>query len=105
MFSTPFRAWSISEFRVSSSSSEMPMRFIMSSTWGRPRSRAHLRQRPSLTVWPFSIREMKTTATFFLQREQSVGCIVYLQKVCDHPLVPTEARAESGVCWEKKERR
>ena len=57
----------------------MPMRFIISSTWGRPSWAAHFRHRPSLTISFFSfIREMNTTATFFLHREQSVGCMVFL---------------------------
>ena len=76
IFSTPLMAWSISLLSVSRSSSEMPMRFIISSTWGRPSSLAHFRHRPSLVVLSPSILEMKTTATFFLHLEQSVGCIV-----------------------------
>ena len=55
------------------------MRFIISSTWGSPRSLAHFRHRPSFTVFSPSILEMNTTAPFFLHLEQSVGCILYLQ--------------------------
>ena len=81
IFSTPSKACIISVLMVSKSSSEMPMRFIMSSTWGNPRSLAHLRHNPSLMGLSPSSLEMNTTATFFLHLEQSVGCIVYLQKI------------------------
>ena len=66
----------ISLFRLSRSSSVMPMRCIMSFTWGSPRLLAHFRHRPSLTVLSPSIRVMNTVAIFFLHLEQSVGCIV-----------------------------
>ena len=78
--SAPPKACIISLLRFSRSSGVMPIRFIMSSTCGRPSWAAHFRQRPSLTGSPFSfIREINTTATFFLHLEQSVGCIVLLR--------------------------
>lgn len=78
--SAPPKACIISLLRFSRSSGVMPIRFIMSSTCGRPSWAAHFRQSPSLTGSPFSfIREINTTATFFLHLEQSVGCIVLLR--------------------------
>ena len=69
------RASIISFVRPSSSSSDRPILFITSSTGFMCSSRAHLRQRPSFFVRPPSSLVMNITATFFLQREQSVGCI------------------------------
>ena len=67
----------ISLVRPSSSSSLRPILFITSSTGFMCSSRAHFRQRPSLWDSPFgSMRVINITATFFLQREQRVGCIV-----------------------------
>ena len=77
MDSAPPNACIISSEIMSRSSSVMPMRRIISFTWGRPRSLAHFRHRPSLTVSPFSILEMKTTATRFLHLVQRVGCILF----------------------------
>ena len=71
------RASIISLVRPSSSSSERPILFITSSTGLKCSSRAHLRQSPSFFAWPPSSLVMNITATFFLQREQRVGCIVW----------------------------
>ena len=75
MDSAPPKACIISSLMASKSSSVMPMRRIISFTWGSPRSLAHFKQRPSLTVFPFSSFEMNTTATRFLHLLQRVGCI------------------------------
>ena len=65
----------ISPEKFSRSSSESPISLIMSSTCLMPRSLAHFRQSPSLVEVSFSIFVIKITATFFLQRLQSVGFI------------------------------
>ena len=75
-FSMESMACIISLFKLSKSSSVMPIRCIMSLTCGRPRFFAHFRHRPSLTVLSPSIRVIKTVAIFFLHLEQSVGCII-----------------------------
>ena len=87
--SAPPKACIISLLMFSRSSGVIPIRFIMSSTWGRPSWAAHLRHRPSLTISFFSfIREMNTTATFFLHLEQRVGCMVFLRYLLSKKAYP-----------------
>ena len=68
----------ISPFRLSRSSSVMPMRSTISSTCLMPRSFAHFRQSPSFVLLPFSTLVIKITATFFLHLLHSVGFIEFL---------------------------
>ena len=74
----------ISLVRPSSSSSVRPILFITSSTGFMCSSRAHFRQSPSFLGSPPSILVMNITATFFLQREQRVGCIVKSPVYCNN---------------------
>ena len=83
-----------SPVRLSRSASEMPSFSIISSTGLMCSSRAQRRHSPSLWDSPFSIRVIKITATFFLQREQSVGCIDWFSCSIDsvragHTLAPS----------------
>ena len=90
-----------SPVRLSRSASEMPSFSIISSTDLMCSSRAQRRHRPSLWDSPFSIRVIKITATFFLQREQSVGCIDWFSCSIDSVRAghtPTPSVSTSMAC-------